>query len=166
MTAADLPWFLCAAGWLRDSIMVYSRTRQPLHEMLEAALKQVDRTKRLAAEFMLTWTVNERSAFDTARPLLATKQLLHFPEDTANIFVFSDASERGWGLVTSQVRVWDDALPVVEQRHELLLCKSGVFSDTEQRWSIIEMEAYPIIYAGATCWLAVEASAFIATTRI
>ncbi|KAE9062830.1 hypothetical protein PF007_g29768 [Phytophthora fragariae] len=127
--------------------MDYSRVMQPLHILLEAALQQVGRTKRLAAGFTLSWNDDDKAAFTTARNLLATTQLLHFPDDSASLCVFSDASERGWGLLVSQVREWNDALPVVEQQHELLLCKSGVFSDTEQRWSIIEKEAFPIIFA-------------------
>ncbi|OWZ07339.1 hypothetical protein PHMEG_00020277, partial [Phytophthora megakarya] len=55
--------------------------------------------------------------------------------------------ELGWGLVVTQVDNWDAELPAPEQPHQLLICKSGIFDDTERRWSIIEKEAYPIIWA-------------------
>ncbi|POM62866.1 LOW QUALITY PROTEIN: hypothetical protein PHPALM_27929 [Phytophthora palmivora] len=141
-TAADLQQLLCATGWMRDSLMDYSRVMQPLHDKLEGGC-----TKRLAAGAAITWTAADTTAFETARPLLTTSQTLHYPSQNASIVLMSDASDRGWGLVVTQVKDWVDGLPVTDQRHELLVCKSGKFDDTASRWSIIEKEAFPIIWA-------------------
>ncbi|POM57618.1 Hypothetical protein PHPALM_37843 [Phytophthora palmivora] len=154
-TAADLQQFLCATGWMRGSLMDYSRVIQPLHDKLEAVLKVVGRTKRLAAGAAITWTAADstafetarRTAFETARQLLTTSQTLHYPSQNASIVLMSDASDRGWGSIVTQVKDWVDGLPVTDQRHELLVCKSGKFDDTASRWSIIEKEAFPIIWA-------------------
>lgn len=84
VTAADLQQFLCAAGWMRDSIMDYGRLMRPLHDKLEDILKQVGRTKRLAAGVILTWNESEHDGLDDARRSPASTQLLHFPVDSAD----------------------------------------------------------------------------------
>ncbi|ETO58889.1 hypothetical protein F444_22734 [Phytophthora nicotianae P1976] len=48
------------------------------------------------------------------------------PAQDASIVLMSDASDRGWGLVVTQ---------------------SGKFDVTARRWSIIEKEAFPIVWA-------------------
>ncbi|POM72163.1 Hypothetical protein PHPALM_11167 [Phytophthora palmivora] len=84
-TAADLQQFLCATGWMRDSLMDYSRVMQPLHDKLEAVLKVVGRTKRLAAGAAIPWTTADTNAFETARQLLTTSKTLHYPSQNASI---------------------------------------------------------------------------------
>ncbi|POM62981.1 hypothetical protein PHPALM_27807 [Phytophthora palmivora] len=131
---------------MRDSLMDYSRV-MPLHDKLEAVLKVVGRTKRLAAGAAIPWTTADTNAFETARQLLTTSKTLHYPSQNASIVLMPDASDRGWGLVVTQVKDWVDGLPVTDQRHELLVCKSGKLDDTASHWSIIEKEAFPIIWA-------------------
>eukprot|EP00644_Phytophthora_capsici_P015121 jgi/Phyca11/127755/e_gw1.71.203.1 len=126
-TAADLQQFLCAAGWMRDTLVDFARVMRPLHDKLEAILRVSGRTKKLAAG-------DEEDMFQTAKQLLGSSQLLHFPKDSAIVCLFTDASDLGWGHV-------------VTQQHKLLVCKSGIFDATERRWSCIEKEAYPIIWA-------------------
>ncbi|GMF23876.1 unnamed protein product [Phytophthora fragariaefolia] len=147
MTATDLQQFVCAAGWMRDTIVDFARIMRPLHDKLEAVLRVCGRTKKMAAGTKLTWTTAEEGDFTAAKQLLSSSQLLHFPKPTAIVAVFSDASELGWGLVITQVECWVPDLPADQQQHQLLICKSGVFDETERRWSIIEKEAYPIIWA-------------------
>eukprot|EP00644_Phytophthora_capsici_P018720 jgi/Phyca11/132575/e_gw1.182.14.1 len=83
-TAADLQQFLCATGWMRDSLMDFSRVMEPLHDKLEAVLKVVGRTKRLAAGAALQWDARDKAAFEDARNLLATSQTLHHPAQDAS----------------------------------------------------------------------------------
>ncbi|KAG3183889.1 hypothetical protein PC128_g13971 [Phytophthora cactorum] len=61
--------------------------------------------------------------------------------------MFSDASLTGYALVVKQVRKWQDGVPVEEQQHELLICRSGLFKDAQRNWSIVEKEGYPIVKA-------------------
>ncbi|OWZ15860.1 hypothetical protein PHMEG_00010434 [Phytophthora megakarya] len=128
--AADLQQFPCATGWMRDSLMDYSRVMKPLHDKLEEVLKVVGRTKMWTAGATITWNGDDIAAFAAAHQLLTSAQTLHFPSADANICVMSDASDRGWGLVVSQVWHWIDGAPVTEQQHELLVCKSGKFDAT------------------------------------
>ncbi|GMF16577.1 unnamed protein product [Phytophthora fragariaefolia] len=147
VTAADLQQFLCATGWMRDTLMDFSRTMQPLLDKLEGVLSDAGRTKKLAAGVLLSWTHAEAAAFARATQYLRSSQTLHFPTQSTVLCVFSDASERGWGLVGTQVAHWNDGRPAPDQQHELLVCKSGLFDPTAQRRSIIEKKAFPIIWA-------------------
>ncbi|KAG3062972.1 hypothetical protein PI124_g22135 [Phytophthora idaei] len=97
---------------MRDSLVDFSRVMQPLHDKLEAVLKVVRRTKRLAAGAALTWDVDDLAAFKDARQLLATSQTLHYPSQDASIVLMSEASERGWGIVVTQVGGWLDGVSV------------------------------------------------------
>eukprot|EP00644_Phytophthora_capsici_P009356 jgi/Phyca11/107064/e_gw1.13.946.1 len=120
-TAADLQQFLCGAGWMRDTIVEFARVMRPLHDKLE----HVD----------LMWTQDEEDMFQTAKQLLGSSLLLHFPKDSAIVCLFTDASDVGGGGAPH------------EQQHKLLVCKSGIFDATERRWSVIEKEAYLIFWA-------------------
>ncbi|OWZ22770.1 hypothetical protein PHMEG_0002467 [Phytophthora megakarya] len=42
---------------------------------------------------------------------------------------------------------WDASLRVDEQKHELIVCKGGMFKHTELNWTMVEMEAFPIVKA-------------------
>ncbi|OWZ10194.1 hypothetical protein PHMEG_00016992 [Phytophthora megakarya] len=122
VTAAEFQQFLCAAGWLQDLIIDYSHIVQPLHALLGAVFKQARRTKRLTADFNLGWTNDAKAAFDTARHhnycvFLMTQSLC--------------SSGRSWGFLFTHVCDRNDSVPVLEQQHEVLFSKSGVFSDTE-----------------------------------
>ncbi|OWZ02674.1 hypothetical protein PHMEG_00025722 [Phytophthora megakarya] len=110
VTAADLQQFLCAAGWMRVTIMDFARTMGLLHDKLEAVLQVCGRTKKLAAGVTLEWGAAEQDEFDGAKQLLSSSQLLYFRKDTAVIAVFSDASDLGWGLVVTQVDCWDSSV--------------------------------------------------------
>ncbi|OWZ04112.1 hypothetical protein PHMEG_00024041 [Phytophthora megakarya] len=123
-TVVDLQQFLCAAGWMRDTLVDFGRDR-----------------------VVLDWSAQDEDHFQSVKTLLSSSQLLHFPNATATVALFTDASDLGWGLVVTQVETWDPTLPIHEQHHQLLICKSGIFDDTERRWSIFEKEAYPIIWA-------------------
>ncbi|GMF51975.1 unnamed protein product [Phytophthora fragariaefolia] len=117
------------------------------HDPARGVARVCGRTKKMAAGAKLTWTTAEEGDFTDAKQLLSSSQLLHFPKPTAIVAVFSDVSELGWGLVITQVESWVPDLPADQQQHQLLICKSGVFDETERRWSIIKKEAYPIIWA-------------------
>ncbi|KAG3060767.1 hypothetical protein PI125_g24834 [Phytophthora idaei] len=63
------------------------------------------------------------------------------------MLLFTDASATGYSIVVTQVRCWDASLPVDEQRHELIVCKGGMFKHSELNWTVVEKEAFPIVKA-------------------
>ncbi|POM69604.1 Hypothetical protein PHPALM_14096 [Phytophthora palmivora] len=118
-TAAALQQFLCAANWLRESMIDYARVVGPLQSKLEAVMAQLI-------------------------GLLTTSTKMFFPGPDAVVCMFSDAALGGWAVIVSQVRHWAARLPVTEQAHELLVCRGGLFTEAQVSWSIVEKEAYPV----------------------
>eukprot|EP00644_Phytophthora_capsici_P002534 jgi/Phyca11/105382/e_gw1.11.663.1 len=82
-TAGELQQFLCAANWMRESLVDYARQVEPLQMRLDSALKNGKRTKRVAAGISVTLTEAERGAYDQVKELLATSATLALPDDAA-----------------------------------------------------------------------------------
>ncbi|OWZ08216.1 hypothetical protein PHMEG_00019275 [Phytophthora megakarya] len=148
-TAAALQQFLCAANWLRDSMIDYARTVHPLQKMLEQVMAQRGRRKSQLAGVDLSWTEEDKVAFRAVVNLLATSNKQHFADKDARVCLLTDASNTGWAIVVSQVRHWEEGKPVAEQAHELLVCRGGQFTGSQLNWSIVEKEAYPVVRACA-----------------
>ncbi|GMF14713.1 unnamed protein product [Phytophthora fragariaefolia] len=148
-TAAALQQFLCAANWLRDSMVDYARTVHPLQAKLEDVMARRGRRKSQLAGVDLTWTDEDKDAFSAVVDLLATPNKQHFADKDARVYLLTDASSTGWAIVVSQVRHWDGQKSVSEQTHELLVCRSGQCTGAQLNWSIIEKEAYPVVRACA-----------------
>lgn len=146
-TAAALQHFLCAANWLRDSIVDYSRIMAPLLKKLEKVMAMRGRRKSQLAAVDLEWSSTEVDSFNAATDLLATSSTQHFAASTAELCLFTDASNTGWAIVVTQVREWLEGIPVAEQRHELVICRGGLFKGAQLNWSVIEKEAYPVVRA-------------------
>jgi hypothetical protein len=146
-TAGDLQQFLCAANWLRESIVGYAEAVQPLQECLDAALRNKRRSKRVASAVPIIFTPELRQAFDRVRDLLATSATLHHPSPEGEMVLVTDASDKGWSVLVTQVENWDESKPVGEQAHRLLTCLSGTFTGAQANWSVIEKEAFPIVTA-------------------
>ncbi|KAE9169427.1 hypothetical protein PF004_g28182 [Phytophthora fragariae] len=72
---------------------------------------------------------------------------LVFSDKTAALCMFTDASLTGHALVSTQVRRWQDDVPIEEQQHDLLVCRGGIFKWAQRNWSIVEK--YPIVKACA-----------------
>ncbi|KAJ8526138.1 hypothetical protein ON010_g15041 [Phytophthora cinnamomi] len=139
--------FLCAANTMRESIVDYARAVEPLQQRLDTALKSGKRTKRVTAGISVTLTDAERVTFDKVKDLLATSATLALPDDSATRVVCSDASDNGWSVIVTQVSDYDAKIPVTAQQHKLLTCLSGTFKGSQLNWTVIEMEAYPIVVA-------------------
>ncbi|KAJ8576744.1 hypothetical protein ON010_g2463 [Phytophthora cinnamomi] len=145
--AGELQQFLCAANWMRESVIDFARVAKPLQEKLDEALATATRrTKRVASGIALDLGGSGRQAFDELKGKLQNAATLAFPEPHAVMCLITDASDVGYGLIVTQVRSWQAKKPVAEQQHELLVCVSGTFTGSKRNWSVIEKEAYPIIY--------------------
>ncbi|GMF38684.1 unnamed protein product [Phytophthora fragariaefolia] len=144
-TAADLQRFLCACNWIRDSMVDFARTFEPLQSKLNQSLTNRSRTKRSASAVTLTWTEEERGAYSGALQCIAGSAKLYFPEDEATICLMTDASDYGYAIILTQVRDWQEGVLVEDQKHELLICQGGVFRGAQLHWSVVEKEAYPVV---------------------
>eukprot|EP00644_Phytophthora_capsici_P017003 jgi/Phyca11/129344/e_gw1.83.90.1 len=121
-TAGQLQQFICAANWMRESIVDYARSADPPQKRLDEALKNSKRTKR-------------KAAYDHVKELLATAATLAIPDNAATICVFSDASDTGYSIILTQ-----------RSQHRSTSL-SGTFHGSQLNWSVIEKKAYPIVMA-------------------
>jgi hypothetical protein len=147
-TAGELQQFLCASNWMRDSLVDYARTVRPLQECLDAAMTTATKkTKRVASGIGIELSEQEQKTFVAVKELLANHVMRAFPREEATMCLLTDASDIGWSVIVTQIIDWKPDVPVAQQQHELLVCLSGTFTGSEQNWSVIEKEAYPIIAA-------------------
>ena len=78
---------------------------------------------------------------------MANKVTLSHPNPEHEVCWFTDASNKHWGLVETQVPPEDIGQPLVIQRHQPLACLDGSFSGAQLHWCVIEKEAFPIMEA-------------------
>ncbi|GMF20134.1 unnamed protein product [Phytophthora fragariaefolia] len=145
--AGELQHFLCAANWLRDSIVDYGRAVAPLQEMFDEVMTGHNRKKRHVVSVAVTWTSAEAQVYKAFLDRIASSATLSFPDDDATVCLSTDASDRGWAVIVTQVHDWNSEVPMHEQYHELLICKGGSFKGPQLNWSVIEKESYPIVLA-------------------
>ncbi|KAE8967332.1 hypothetical protein PR001_g28136, partial [Phytophthora rubi] len=145
--AAALQQFLCAAGWMRNSLVDFARVAAPLQERLQEALAGSKRTKQAAARIPISFTDAERTCFTQVKELLSNSATLVLPDDSDEICVFTDASDLGWSIILTIVSNWDTVKDITAQDHQLVHCMSGTFKGASQHWGVTEKEAYPIITA-------------------
>ncbi|POM74207.1 Hypothetical protein PHPALM_8873 [Phytophthora palmivora] len=139
VNAGELQQFIFAANWMRESVVDFARTVQPLQEPLNTALATATRrTKRVASGIGPEVSDEARVAFDQLKDKLTNSVSLVFPQSDAVMCLITDASGAGYGIIVTQVSTWKAGKPVTEQQHELLVC-------SKRNRNVIEKEAYPII---------------------
>jgi hypothetical protein len=146
-TAAELQQFICAANWMRESVIDYGRKVQALQRCLDRALSGGKRTKRAAAGIKIAMTEDERACFVNLKLALRSSAEMAHPDDSATTCLLTDASDVGWAIIVTQVRDWQPGVPVQEQQHKLLVCMGGSFEGPQANWSVVEKEGYPIVTA-------------------
>ena len=150
-TAGQLQQAVCAMNWMRGHIPQYNQSVAPLLELLEQIYKKLgSRKKRTIANKPLAsygWSPHHDSAWRTCMDSLAKATCLAYPDDKKSICVFTDASDRFWAVVITQVPQPMLSSPIEDQDHEPLLFLSGEFKKSQLHWAIIEKEAFPIIQA-------------------
>ncbi|GMF26763.1 unnamed protein product [Phytophthora lilii] len=79
--------------------------------------------------------------------LIRDSALMAFPDPDAEMLFLTDATAVGYSIIVTQFRIWDALLPVDKQQHEMIVCKGGLFKHSEENWSVVEKEAFPIVNA-------------------
>ena len=72
--------------------------------------------------------------------------LLAHPDDDKTVCVFTDASDRFWSAVVTQIPPESIKNAFETDQHQPLLFASREFKGSKLKWSIIEKEAYPIMH--------------------
>ena len=86
------------------------------------------------------WTSSHLRVFNTFKGSLLEAPLLNYPDPSKHYIVYRDASDDPCGDRLSQEHDGQE-LPVAFLSH--------IFTDTKQKWSTTEQEAYGIYYAVA-----------------
>ncbi|KAH9119621.1 hypothetical protein AeMF1_007787, partial [Aphanomyces euteiches] len=144
-TAADLQQFVCATNWMRASIPDYNKLIDPLRRLLDVAVKAAGSSKKKSparvALSLVGWSQDHAACFEDVKSALANVVPLSHPRNDMEVCVFTDASDKFWGAVATQILSEDLSLPLEDQRHEPLAFLSGTFTGVSQRWPIVEKEA-------------------------
>ncbi|KAJ0392975.1 hypothetical protein P43SY_009109 [Pythium insidiosum] len=128
-TAADLQQFLCAVNWMRQSLPRFNELTAGLYQLLEAAMTAAaSRKKAQLARIRLNdvgWTKQHRVQLDAVRQALLGMVPLAHPSPTADVCLYTDASQDYWGAVVTQLEPGELQLPQEQQNHRPLAFLSG-----------------------------------------
>ncbi|OWZ16902.1 hypothetical protein PHMEG_0009235 [Phytophthora megakarya] len=129
---------------MRESIVDYARAVQPLQQRLDNVLRNGTRTKRVATGISIELSQEEKTMYNRVKVLLVTSATLTLPVDKSTTCMFTDASDMGYAVILTQVNNFDSSVSVTAQNHQLITCLRGSFHGSQQNWTVIEKEAYPI----------------------
>jgi hypothetical protein len=157
-TAGDLSQFLMGLQWMECSILntsaedSFRAISAPLWDILELAYTKAGARKKARYKNIkltsLGWTVVHSQAFARLKHKLAHECIEQaFAIPGARKCLFTDASDKHYAALLTQVVDWDEKLPVQSQKHIPMATLSGTFKRSELNWRIIEKEAYPLIKA-------------------
>ena len=146
--AAELAQFVYCCRWMAISIPNFSVTVAPLVDVLEEAYSKAGRrTSRSIKKFSLdklSWGQSHEDAFRTMQNSLQSAVKLAYPDHGKVLCVFTDASDRFWSGVVTQVSEDQLALPFEQQSHEPLAFLGAAFKKSELNWTTFEKEAFAI----------------------
>jgi RNase H-like domain found in reverse transcriptase len=147
-TAGELQQLLCALNWMRQSIPQYSELTAGFSAVLEAAMKAAGSRKknRLSRVLLAAVGWGEKQLEELATVRQALIPLAH-PDPTAELCLYTDASQDYWGAIATQLEPGEAQLPLEQQNHRPLTFLSGRFVGASSRWPTIEKEAFAIVEA-------------------
>ena len=120
--------FLGVCSFFRAYIPNFAEIAYPLTELT----KQKQSTK-------IVLNSEEMAAFVKLKNLIGSPPVLISPDYEQPFFIFCDASEKGTGCVLLQKSKGEEFRPIAYA--------SKKFNPTQTRWSVIEREAYGVIFA-------------------
>jgi len=125
-TKSLLRSFLGMATYYRSFIKNFSQVVAPLTELTKA--KQSN---------SIQFNAEQREAFNTVKCLLTSAEVLHAPDYNKRFEIHTDASSYAIGATLCQRGDHGEEYPIS--------FFSAKLTDTQQRWSTIEKEAYAVI---------------------
>ena len=128
-TAKEVRTFLGLTGYYRRFVPVYAAIVEPLYALTRAGT-------------VFVWGDRERAAFDLLKQRLCEAPTLAYPRRDRKNIVDCDASDVATGAVLMQL---------TETGEEVVIqYASYTFSGAEVRWTIMEKEAYAVVWAVST----------------
>lgn len=133
-TVREVRGFIGAIGYYRRFIPAFSRIATPLIAL----------TKKYAR---FSWTEDCQQSFNTLKEQLIAIPLLAYPDLSRPMILYTDASDQCIGAcLTQPCPERDSPIPGVPEEVPIYFF-SHKLSPTQQRWPVIEKEAYAIVYA-------------------
>jgi transposase InsO family protein len=153
--AAQLRSYLASVNWMRSSIPQFSELVAPLQELLAVALRTADNSHTAGMKKVglrdIGWSPVHDAAFDAINRALGKAVQLGYPRDDMVLCVFTDASDKHWAGVVTQVAPNELKLPVLDQAHTPLAFVSGTFAGAQQRWPTVEKEGFGVVQTILRC---------------
>jgi len=120
-TADELAEFIYCCRWMSNSIPNFATRVAPLSKLLEEAYtrfgKRTKRSIKSIALSNLSWGTIHMQAFEDLQDTLRNAVKLSYPKQEMEICVHTDASDRFWSAVISQIPLEDLKRPIQEQRY-------------------------------------------------
>jgi RNase H-like domain found in reverse transcriptase len=138
---ADLVQYVAAVNWMRSAIPNYSKRVTPLQAALAKVVEgKSRRTKKAAAAVSLLHLCGpeEQSAFKDLQAAIMDSMTLAFPDPDKKICVLTDAWDRFYAGLVTQIDEEQLGLPIEEQDNQPLACLSGEFKGAQLRWTVPE----------------------------
>ena len=133
-TVKQVRGFIGAIGYYRRFIPAFSRLATPLIAL----------TKKYAR---FKWTEDCQKSFDAMKEQLTAVPLLNYPDLSKPMILYTDASDQCIGAcLTQPCPNKDGPVPGIPEEIPIYFL-SHRLSETQQRWPVIEKEAYAIMYA-------------------
>lgn len=147
-TAAELGEFIYCCRWMAIAIPDFTRRVGPLTEILERAYavsgKRTKRSVRNIPLQKLSWGPTHSAAFVSLQETLQSAVKLSYLDPSKEVCIYTDASDRYWSAVVTQIEDKDLQLPLDKQRHEPLAFLGSEFKGAELGWTTFEKEAFAI----------------------
>ena len=147
-TAVELSEFIYCCRWMSVAIPDFASRCAPLTKLLEAAYtktgKRNKRSIRNVALSSLPWGPTEEQCFYQLQDTLRNAVKLSYPLPDKEVCMYTDASDRYWSAVVTQVDKRHLSLPLADQRHDPLAFLGGAFKGAGLDWSTFEKEGFAI----------------------
>ena len=147
-TAHELRTYLATTNWMRSAIPSYAGLTAELQELLTTATRAAANTRKPAMSKVLLddigWSDVHDQAFNRLNHAIASAVTIAYQRDDMTTCVFTDASDKHWAGVVTQVPPDQLDRPVMEQEHVPLGFVSGHFNGASARWPTVEQEGFAI----------------------
>jgi hypothetical protein len=133
---ADLVQYVAAVNWMRSAIPNFSKRVAPLVAALAKVFEgKIRRTKTAAAAVSLLhlWGPDEQAAYKDLQAAITESMTLAFPYLDKRICVLTNASDRFYAGLMTQIDAEQLNLPMEEQGHQPLAFLSGEFKGAQLR---------------------------------
>jgi RNase H-like domain found in reverse transcriptase len=143
----DFEQYVAAVNWMWSAIPNYSKRVYPHQAALAKVFKgKSSMTRKTAAAVTLPHLLGteEPAAFKDLQAAIMDSMTLAFPDPEKRIWVLTNAFDRFYADLVTQIHEEQLDLPMKEQDHQPLAFLSGEFKGAQLRWTVPEKESFAI----------------------